>query len=109
MSAERAIWDMDDAVQKRLALIDGMALIYRAHFALIRSPMSTSAGKCTSGTLGFCNPLVDVLNRLRPTHLAVAFDTAEPTHRHERFEQYKAQRQEMPEDLAAQIPDVVRL
>jgi DNA polymerase-1 len=98
-----------ESVEKRLVLIDGMALIYRAHFALIRSPRYTSSGKCTSATFGFCNTLIDVLNRQRPTHLAVAFDTDEPTHRHERFEQYKAQRQAMPEDLAEQLPDVLRL
>jgi DNA polymerase-1 len=95
--------------QTLLVLLDGMALIYRAHFALIRSPRFTSQGKCTSAIFGFCSTLLDLIKREQPTHLAVAFDTAEPTHRHEAFAEYKAQREEMPEELAAQIPDVCRL
>ena len=95
--------------QKRLFLLDGMALIYRAHFALIRSPRFTSAGVCTSAVFGFCNTLMDLLNRESPTHVAAAFDTSEPTHRHEVYAEYKAQRQEMPEDLSVQIPYVFRL
>ncbi len=95
--------------QQRLFLLDGMALIYRAHFALIRSPRFTSAGFCTSAVFGFCNTLVDLLNRESPTHIAAAFDTSEPTHRHEVYAEYKAQRQEMPEDLSVQVPYVFRL
>ena len=94
---------------KSLVLIDSMALIYRAHFALIRSPRYTRAGKCTSAIFGFCNTVFGLLNRQFPTHIAAAFDTPEPTHRHEVYEDYKANRQEMPEDLAEQIPDIVRL
>ncbi len=109
MSQTQILFAKDRVGEKRLVLIDGMALIYRAHFALIRSPRYTSTGKCTSAIFGFCNTLFDLLNREQPTHVAVAFDTEEPTHRHERFEAYKAQREEMPEDLAAQIPDVIRL
>jgi DNA polymerase I len=101
--------DPDDEKQPLLVLLDGMALIYRAHFALIRSPRVTSQGKCTSAILGFCNTLFDLLNREQPTHLAVAFDTDEPTHRHQVFAEYKAQREAMPEELAAQIPDILRL
>jgi DNA polymerase I len=109
MANTRKLFAKEHAQDKRLVLIDGMALIYRAHFALIRSPRYTSTGKCTSAVFGFCNTLLDLLNREHPTHAAVAFDTEEPTHRHEAFEAYKAQREEMPEELAAQIPYVIRL
>lgn len=94
---------------KRLFLLDGMALIYRAHFALIRSPRFTTGGFCTSAVFGLANTLLDILNRERPTHIAVVFDTGKPTHRHEAFPEYKAQRQAIPEDLAAQLPVVDRL
>ena len=95
--------------EKRLFLLDAMALIYRAHFALIRSPRFTSSGLCTSAVFGLVNTIFDLLNREQPTHLAAAFDTPEPTHRHLAFEQYKAQREAMPEDLSAQIPYVFQL
>ncbi|MCP4190428.1 MAG: DNA polymerase I [Planctomycetaceae bacterium] len=95
--------------QKRLFLLDGMALIYRAHFALVRSPRHTSSGLCTSAVFGFCNTLLDLIKRESPTHIGSAFDTSDPTHRHKMYEEYKAQRQEMPEDLRAQIPYVFRL
>src|SRR5262245_46995929 len=94
---------------KKLFLLDGMALIYRAHFALIRSPRFTSGGLCTSAVFGLANTLLDILNRERPTHVAVVFDTDEPTQRHGDFPQYKANRQAIPEDLAAQFPLVDRL
>jgi len=94
---------------KRLFLFDAMALIYRAHFALIRSPRFTSGGLCTSAVFGLANTLFDILNREKPTHLAIVFDTAKPTHRHDEFKSYKAQRQAIPEDLAVQLPYVDRL
>ncbi len=93
----------------KLVLLDGMALVYRAHFAMIRSPRYTSKGLCTSAIFGVLNTLLDVLRREEPTHMAVAFDTAEPTARHEEFADYKAQREEMPEDIAAQLPWIDRL
>ncbi|MCA9166671.1 MAG: DNA polymerase I [Planctomycetales bacterium] len=99
----------DEQETRKLVLLDGMALVYRAHFALIRSPRYTSRGKCTSAIFGFCNTLIDLVKREHPSHLAVAFDTSEPTHRHEMYAEYKAQREEMPEELAEQIPDVFRL
>jgi DNA polymerase-1 len=86
-----------------------MALIYRAHFALIRSPRFTSGGLCTSAVFGLANTLLDILNREQPTHIAVVFDTDEATHRHDQFPDYKAQRQAIPEDLSAQLPLVDRL
>ena len=96
-------------LEKTLFLLDGMALVYRAHFALIRSPRYTSAGKCTSAVFGFTNALMDVINREKPTHIAAVFDTPEPTHRHEEYEEYKANREAMPEDLSDQLPLVFEL
>ncbi|MCA9265339.1 MAG: DNA polymerase I, partial [Planctomycetales bacterium] len=84
-------------------------LIYRAHFSLIRSPRYTSSGLCTSAVFGLTNTLLDIINREQPTHMAAAFDTMEPTHRHEEFDEYKAQRDELPEEIADQIPLVDRL
>lgn len=94
---------------KRLFLLDGMALVYRAHFALIRAPRYTSSGLCTSSVFGVTNTVLDLLKREQPTHFAVAFDTPEPTFRHEEFEQYKAQREQIPEDIVAQLPLIDRL
>ncbi|QDT03574.1 DNA polymerase I [Rubripirellula lacrimiformis] len=94
---------------KKLFLLDGMALFYRAHFALVRSPRMTSAGLCTSGVFGMANTVMDILSRESPTHIAVAFDTSEPTQRHIDYELYKAQRDAMPEDMAQQIPWIDRL
>ncbi|MEM6915262.1 MAG: 5'-3' exonuclease H3TH domain-containing protein, partial [Verrucomicrobiota bacterium] len=93
----------------RLFLLDGMALIYRAHFALIRSPIYTSGRVNTSALFGFTNVLLDLLEKQKPTHLAVAFDTSDPTPRHEIYPEYKANRDDMPEDLALQLPHVKRL
>lgn len=94
---------------KRLFLLDGMALVYRAHFALIRSPIYTSKRLNTSALFGFANTLLDLLEKQNPTHLAVVFDTAAPTERHKKYPAYKGTRDEMPEDLALQIPHVKRL
>ena len=96
-------------MSKKLFLLDGMALVYRAHFALIRNPIMTSTGINTSALHGFVNTVLDILTRHEPTHLAVAFDTSAPTVRHEYYPEYKAQREEMPEDLRKAIPNVVRL
>ena len=93
----------------KLILLDGMALTYRAHFALVRSPRMTSGGICTSAVFGILNTLLDILKRESPTHIAVAFDTREPTARHQIFPQYKAQRDAMPEDIAKQLPYIDRL
>ena len=94
---------------KKLFLLDGMALIYRAYFALSKTPRLTSYGLNTGAIMGFTNTLLEVLNNQKPTHIAVVFDTAAPTQRHLDFEQYKAQRESMPEDLAASIPYIFRL
>ena len=95
--------------EKRLFLLDGMALAYRAHFALARSPRFTSGGQCTSAVFGLTNAIFDLINREKPTHLALAFDTPEPTQRHVDYPEYKAQRDAMPEDLASQFPWIDRL
>ncbi|MEO1615511.1 MAG: DNA polymerase I [Planctomycetota bacterium] len=97
------------APDKRLFLLDGMALIYRAHFALIRSPRFTSGGQCTSAVFGLFNAIMDIFAKQDPTHIACAFDTSEPTQRHIEYPEYKAQRDEMPEDLSSQITLVDRL
>lgn len=94
---------------KRLYLLDAMALIYRAHFALIRSPRYTSGGACTSAVFGVANTVLDIINKQEPTHLGVAFDTREPTFRHKVFPEYKAQRDALPEEIAEQFPLVDRL
>jgi DNA polymerase-1 len=94
---------------KKLFLLDGMALTYRAHFALIRSPRLTSGGLCTSGVFGVANTVMDIIKREEPTHIAVAFDTPEPTQRHIIYPQYKAQRDAMPEDIGAQLPLIDKL
>lgn len=94
---------------KKLFLLDGMALIYRAYFALSKTPRLTSYGLNTGAIMGFTNTLLDVLKNQKPTHIAVVFDTAAPTNRHLEFESYKAQREQMPEDLAASIPYINRL
>ncbi|MCX6872370.1 MAG: DNA polymerase I [Verrucomicrobia bacterium] len=93
----------------RLFLLDGMALIYRAHFALIQAPIRNSKGINTSALYGFINTLLAILENEQPTHLGVAFDTSAPTPRHLKFPAYKAQRAEMPEELAAAIPHVKAL
>jgi DNA polymerase I len=93
----------------RLYLLDGMALLYRAHFALIRKPIMTSDGVNTSALFGFANTLLDITLKHEPTHLAVALDTSAPTPRHTVFPAYKAQRESMPEDLVQAIPQIKRL
>ena len=93
----------------KLFLLDGMALIYRAHFALIRSPIFTSRGFNTSALYVFTNTLLEILEKRGATHIAVAFDTAAPTQRHIDFPSYKAHREEMPEEISASIPYIKQL
>ncbi len=87
-----------------LILIDGSALAYRSYFAFIRTPLFNSRGENTSVTFGFLNSLFSLLNKYEPSHLAVVFDTAAPTHRHEIYKEYKSTRAKMPEDMADQLP-----
>ena len=91
---------------KRLFLLDGMALVYRAHFAFIQNPIRNSKGINTSALYGFINTLLFILEKENPTHIGVAFDTSAPTPRHTLYPAYKAQRDAMPEELAAAIPHV---
>ena len=94
---------------KKLFLLDGMALVYRAHFALAARPILNSQGVNTSALYGFTQTLLEIIRTQSPTHLSVAFDTAAPTQRHVEFADYKANRQEMPEDLSAALPHVRRM
>ncbi|MDR2472702.1 MAG: DNA polymerase I [Tannerella sp.] len=88
----------------KLLLIDAYALIYRSYYAFLKNPRINSKGMNTSAVFGFVNTLEDVLKRIEPTHVAVGFDPSGPTFRHELFEQYKAQRQETPEDIRLSTP-----
>jgi DNA polymerase I len=96
-------------MEKKLYLLDGMALVYRAHFAIIARPIFTSTGVNTSALYGFTQTLLDIIKTRQPTHLAVAFDTAAPTQRHIDFPDYKIQREEMPEDISFALPHVRRM
>jgi len=95
--------------EKKLFLLDGMALIYRAYFAFSKNPRINSKGLNTSAMFGFTNTLLEILNKEKPTHIAVAFDTAAPTARHTDFADYKAHRNAIPEDLATSIPYVFKI
>jgi len=94
---------------KKLFLLDAMALIYRAFFAFNKNPRLSSKGLNTSAVFGFANTLFDLLKKEKPTHIGVAFDTMAPTVRHEGFEFYKAHRQEIPEDLVKSLPYIHEL
>src|ERR1700691_2032366 len=91
---------------KKLFLLDAMALIFRAYYALIRNPRVTSKGRNTNAQFGFTTTLVDLINNQQPTHMAVCFDTQAPTERHIDFVDYKANRQDAPEDLISALPDI---
>jgi DNA polymerase I len=94
---------------KKLFLLDAFALIYRAHFAFLKTPRITSKGLNTSAVFGFMNTLLEVLKNEKPTHIGVAFDTSKPTFRHEQYEAYKAQRQETPEDIRTATPIIKQI
>src|SRR5436190_13282745 len=96
-------------MDKKLFLLDGMALVYRSHFALIQKPIFTSKGENTSALYGFTQTVLEILKNQQPTHIAVAFDTDKPTQRHVEFAEYKATRQAMPEDLSRALPNVQRM
>ena len=84
-------------------------MIYRAYYAFIRAPRMNSRGENTSAIFGFVVTFEDLIKRLKPSHIAVAFDPAGPTFRHEAFEQYKAQRQETPEDIRWAVPHIKQI
>ena len=96
-------------MQKKLFLLDAYALIFRAYYALIRNPRITSKGKNTNAQFGFTNTIIELLNNQKPTHMAVCFDTHAPTERHTDFADYKANRQETPEDIISAVPDIKRI
>ena len=98
-------------VMEKMFLLDAYALIYRAYYALIRTPRFNSKGMNTSAILGFVNTLEEVLNKENPTHIGVAFDPSGKTFRHEIYPPYKAQREETPEDIRVAVPiikDIIR-
>jgi len=95
--------------EKKLFLLDAMALVFRAYYALVRSPRITSKGRNTNAQFGFTNTLIELINNQKPTHIAVCFDTHAPTERHTDFADYKANRQEAPEDILAAIPDIKKI
>ena len=88
----------------KLFLLDAYALIYRAYYALIKNPRINSKGLNTSAVMGFVNTLEEVLKKENPTHIGIAFDPAGPTFRHEAYPEYKAQREETPEDIRKSVP-----
>src|SRR5690606_19707526 len=92
--------------EKKLFLLDAMALVYRAYYALIRNPRITSTGINTNAQFGFTNTLLELIQKEQPTHMAVVFDTAAATERHTDFSDYKANRQDAQEDLLLALPDI---
>ena len=90
--------------EKKLFLLDGHALVYRAHYAFISRPLINSKGLNTSAIMGFTNVLRDLMKRENPTHIAVSFDLSGPTFRNEIFEDYKANREAQPEEITAAFP-----
>lgn len=101
--------DYFSTMSKKIFLLDAMALIYRAYYALIRNPRLTSTGQNTNAQFGFTNTLIDLIKKEQPTHMAVAFDTHAPTERHTDFEDYKANREDTPEDILSALPDIKRI
>ena len=95
--------------EKKLFLLDAYALIYRAYFAFIKNPRINSKGVNTSAVFGFTNSLLEVIKKQKPTHLAVVFDTKEPTDRHIQYPEYKANREEMPDGLREALPYIDKL
>ena len=96
-------------MEKKVFLLDAFALVFRAYYALIRNPRLTSKGKNTNAQFGFTNALVELINKQKPSHMAVCFDTSAPTERHTDFAEYKANRQETPEDISAAVPDIKKI
>jgi DNA polymerase-1 len=96
-------------MEKKLFLLDAMALIFRAYYALIRNPRITSKGRNTNAQFGFTNTIMDLINNQKPTHMAVCFESTTKIDRSTDFADYKANRQEAPEDISASIPDIQRI
>ncbi len=100
---------MSDNSQKKLFLLDAYALIFRSYYAFIKNPRITSKGLNTSAIFGFLLTLEEVLQKKKPSHIAVVFDTPAPTFRHEMFREYKANRDETPEDIKKAVPYIKSL
>ena len=89
---------------EKLLLIDGPAVVYRSFYAFTKNPLKNSKGENTGALFGYTNTLISLLDELKPEYVAVAFDTPEPTFRHKLFEDYKATREKMPDELVSQLP-----
>jgi DNA polymerase I len=100
---------MTENTSKKLFLLDAYALIFRAYYAFIKNPRITTKGLNTSAIFGFLLALEEVLQKQKPTHIAVVFDTPTPTFRHEMFKEYKAHRDETPEDIKKAVPYIKKL
>ena len=94
---------------KRLFIIDGMAMIYRAHFAMIKNPLTTKNGQHTSAIYGLANSIFKLIKDENPDYIAVAMDCREPTFRHKMYDQYKANRDAMPEELVSQLETIDKM
>ena len=94
---------------KKLFLLDAFALIYRAYFAFINNPRVSSNGLDTSAIFGFVTTMLDVLEKQKPSHIAVVYDTSAPTVRHEAFKEYKANRDETPEAIKISVPYISKI
>jgi len=101
--------NMSDNQEKKLFLLDAYALIFRSYYAFIKNPRITSKGLNTSAIFGFLLTLEEVLQKQKPSHIAVVFDSPGPTFRHEIFREYKANRDETPEDIRKAVPYIKRL
>jgi len=99
----------ENTKRKSLYLIDGYALLYRAHFAFIKNPLITSYGLPTSALFGFCNQILNIIRKENPEYIAAVFDTDKKTFRHEKFPEYKATREKMPDELKEQLPHLWNL
>lgn len=95
--------------RKRLFLIDGYAMLYRAHFAFIRNPLITSYGLPTSALFGFSNQILNLIKNEQPDYVAAVFDTDKKTFRHHKYPEYKATREKMPDELQQQLPHLWNL
>jgi len=96
-------------MNKKFVIIDALALAYKAYFALMRRPLVTKKGEPSSAVFGFVNQLFKILETNKPDYIAVAFDSKEKTFRHEKYEKYKANREEMPDDLIPQIDRIKQI
>ncbi len=99
----------ENTKRKNLFLIDGYAMLYRSHFAFIRNPLMTRQGLPTSALFGFSNQILNLVKKENPDYIAAVFDTSKKTFRHEKFPEYKATREKMPDELREQLPHLWNL